>query len=78
MICSDFLVLVRILAAFDMTTKTKVCLQNHPKMFDLIFSCLTPRVKICIHLENFIFFFQMQLLQFSPYLTEESSGKSNC
>ncbi len=30
-----------------MTTKTKI-----PKM---IFSCLTPRVKVCIHLENFIF-----------------------
>ncbi len=29
-----------------MTTKTKVC---------LIFSCLTPRVKECIHHENFIF-----------------------
>ncbi len=38
-----------------MTTKTKVCLQNHPKIFDLIFSCLTTRVKLCIHLENFIF-----------------------
>ncbi len=31
-----------------MTTKTKVCLQNHPKISDLIFSCLTPRVKVCI------------------------------
>ncbi len=40
---------------FDMTTKAKVCLQNHPKISDLIFSCLTPRVKVCIHLENFIF-----------------------
>ncbi len=40
---------------FDRTTKTKVCLQNHPKIFDLIFSCLTSRVKVCIHLENFIF-----------------------
>ncbi len=29
-----------------MTTKTKVCLQNHPKISDLIFSCLTPRVKV--------------------------------
>ncbi len=38
-----------------MTTKTKVCLQNHPKISDLIFSCLTPRVKVCIHLENLIF-----------------------
>ncbi len=38
-----------------MTTKTKVCLQNHPKIFYLIFSCLSPRVKVCIHLENFIF-----------------------
>ncbi len=26
---------------------TTVCLQ---KIFDLIFSCLTPRVKVCIHL----------------------------
>ncbi len=39
---------------FDMTTKTKVCLQNHPKMFYLIFSCLNPRVNVCIRLENFI------------------------
>ncbi len=38
-----------------MTTKTKVCLQNNPKISDLIFSCLTPRVKVCIRLENFIF-----------------------
>ncbi len=38
-----------------MTTEAKVCLQNHPKISDLIFSCLTPRVKVCIHLENFIF-----------------------
>ncbi len=34
-----------------MTTKAKVCLQNHPKISDLIFSCLTPRVKVCIHLK---------------------------
>ncbi len=40
---------------FYMTTKTKVCLQNQHKIFDLIFSCLTPRVKVRIHLENFIF-----------------------
>ncbi len=26
---------------FDMTTEAKVCLQNHPKISDLIFSCLT-------------------------------------
>ncbi len=39
---------------FDKTTKAKVCLQNHPKISDLIFSRLTPRVKVCIHLENFI------------------------
>ncbi len=26
-----------------MTTKTNVCLQNHLKIVDLIFSCLTPR-----------------------------------
>ncbi len=31
---------------FDMTTKTKVCLQNHPTIFDLIVICLTPRVKV--------------------------------
>ncbi len=37
-----------------MTTKTKVCLQNHSKMFYLIFSCLNPRVNVCIRLENFI------------------------
>ncbi len=35
-----------------MTTETKVFLQNHTKILDLIFSCLTPRVKVCIHLEN--------------------------
>ncbi len=38
-----------------MTTETKVCLQNHPKIVDLICSCLTPRVNACIYLENFIF-----------------------
>ncbi len=27
---------------FGMTTETKVCIQNHLKIFDLIFSCLTP------------------------------------
>ncbi len=59
-----------------MTTKTKVCHQNHPKISDLIFSCLTAKVKVCIHLENFICF-QMQWLQFSPYLTEKISGTSN-
>ncbi len=31
-----------------MTTKTKVCLQ----IVDLMFSCLTPRVKACINLEK--------------------------
>ncbi len=40
---------------FDMTTKAMVCLQNHPKVFDLIFGCLTLRDNVCIHLENFIF-----------------------
>ncbi len=34
-----------------MTTKTKVCLQNPLKIFDSTFSCLTPRVNVCIHLE---------------------------
>ncbi len=37
-----------------MTTKTKLCLQNPPKIIYLIFCCLTARVKVCIHLENFI------------------------
>ncbi len=31
-----------------MTTKTKVCRQNHRKIFDFMFSFLTPRVKVCI------------------------------
>ncbi len=75
---------------FDMTTKTKVCLQNHPKISDLIFSCLTPRVKVCIHLENFIFvsnaitsvfslfnwrkFWHIQLLISSMHWQRESMG----
>ncbi len=49
-----------------MTTKTEVSLQ----ISDLIFSCLTPRVKACIHLENFIFVSKCN--DFSPCLTEES------
>ncbi len=52
---------------FDMTTKTKVCLQNHPKISDLIFSCLTPRVKVCIHLENFIFVSKCNYFSFSLF-----------
>ncbi len=32
-----------------------ICLHNHTKILDLIFSCLTPRVKVCIYLEHFIF-----------------------
>ncbi len=39
---------------FDMTTETKVWLQNHTMILDLIFNCLTPRVN-CIHPENVIF-----------------------
>ncbi len=59
-----------------MTSKTKVFLQNHLK----IFSCVTPRVKVCIHLENFIFVSKCNdfIVMFSPYLTEEGSGTSNC
>ncbi len=54
--CNVFEMIVCLFSyCFDMTTKTKVCLQNHPKFFDLIFSCLTPRVKVCIHLKYFIF-----------------------
>ncbi len=59
-----------------MTTKTKVCLQNQPNIFDLIFSCLTPKVKVCIHLENFIFVSKFN--DFFCCLTEESFGTSNC
>ncbi len=37
-----------------MTTETKVLLQNHTKILDLI-CLLTPRVKIWIYIENFTF-----------------------
>ncbi len=36
-----------------------------------------PRVKVCIHLENFIFV-SKNVMSVSPGLTEESLGKSNC
>ncbi len=52
---------------FDMTTKTKVCLQNHNNIFELIFSCLTPRVNVCIHLENFIFVSKCNDLIYTVY-----------
>ncbi len=39
--CNVFeMIVCRFSYCFDMTTKTKVCLQNHPKISDLIFSCL--------------------------------------
>ncbi len=47
---------------FDMTTKTKVCLQNHPKMFDLIFCYLTPSVNVLHSPWDLHLCFQMQLL----------------
>ncbi len=58
-----------------MTSKTKVCLQNHLK----IFCCVTPKVKVCIHLENLIFVSKCNDFSLtSPCLTEESSGTYNC
>ncbi len=84
------MIVCRFIYCFDMTTKAKVCLQNHPKISDLIFSCLTPRVKVCIHLENFIFvskcndfsfslfnwrkFWHIQLLISSMHWQRESMG----
>ncbi len=65
---------------FDMTTKTKVCLQNHPNIFDLIFCFLTPGVKVCIHLENLFNwrkFWHIQLLISSMHWQRESMGYSH-
>ncbi len=54
--CNVFEMIVCLFSyCFDMTTQNKVRLQNHTKILDLIFSSLTSRVKVCIHLENFIF-----------------------
>lgn len=43
---------------FDMTTETKVWLQNHTIwfVFCCCCCCLTPEVKVCIHLENLSLF----------------------
>ncbi len=48
--------------SFLKTTTNSLCVCTHlvnkadsDSDSDLIFSCLTPRVKVCIHLENFIF-----------------------
>ncbi len=77
--CNVFEMIVCLFSyCFVMTSKTKVCLQNHPNIFDLIFICLTPRVNVCIHLENFIFVSKCNDFSFFPCLTEESSGTSKC
>jgi len=69
--CNIFQMIVcRFSYCFDMTTETKVWLQNYTKIPDLIFSCLTPSVKVCIHLENFIFVSKCNDFMFCLCLTE--------
>ncbi len=43
---------------FNMNTDTNIWLQNHTNILDLILWCLNPRLKVCTHLENFIFVFK--------------------
>ncbi len=63
--CNDYeMIICWFNYCFDMTTETKVCLQNHLNIFDLIFCCLTPRVTVCIQ-------------QWSNLLTTSGSSNSN-